>query len=199
LPKTNLTFSNFSAPIILRIYYYIIILIINNNNNNNILLLYKFYYISLSMRGKKAPILRGALVGLGLGLQDNMIIQSVNNILILLSMINSDNVKNNEIRSRIRILLTLCIIILSCNPNPNQTNAPRKIGGFFPLIDKVYIINYYYNNIILLIIIIIEIIIIIYINTPQQEECTTTTNNNNKETKKNNNILEYIFCTFEAM
>ena len=51
------------------------------------------------MRGKNPPTLRGALVGLGLGLQDNIIIHSVNNILILLSMINSDNVKNNEIRS----------------------------------------------------------------------------------------------------
>jgi len=51
------------------------------------------------MRGKKVPLLRGAVVGIGLGLQDNIIIHSVNNILILLSMINSDNVKNNEIRS----------------------------------------------------------------------------------------------------
>jgi hypothetical protein len=49
------------------------------------------------MRGKKAPLLRGALAGLGLGLQDNIIIHSVNNILILLSMINSVNVKNNRI------------------------------------------------------------------------------------------------------
>ena len=48
------------------------------------------------MRGKNPPILRGALVGLGLGLQDNIIIHSVNNILILLSMINSVNVKNNN-------------------------------------------------------------------------------------------------------
>ena len=34
-----------------------------------------------------------ALVGIGLGLYDNIIIHSVNNILILLSMINSVNVK----------------------------------------------------------------------------------------------------------
>ena len=78
-----------------------------------------------------------AVVGIGLGLEDNIIIHSVNNILILLSMINSVNVKNNNnnklqianrkntyytyllfftltlfiIDSRIRILLTLCIII----------------------------------------------------------------------------------------
>ena len=49
--------------------------------------------ISLSMRGKKAPLLRGAVVGIGLGLYDIIIIHSVNNILILLSMINSVNVK----------------------------------------------------------------------------------------------------------
>ena len=45
------------------------------------------------MRGKKPPLLRGAVVGIGLGLYDNVIIHSVNNILILLSMINSVNVK----------------------------------------------------------------------------------------------------------
>ena len=45
------------------------------------------------MRGKKAPLLRGAVVWIGLGLYDNIIIHSVNNILILLSMINSVNVK----------------------------------------------------------------------------------------------------------
>ena len=50
-------------------------------------------YFNLSMRGKKAPLLRGAVVGIGLGLYDNIIIHSVNNILILLSMINSVNVK----------------------------------------------------------------------------------------------------------
>ena len=49
--------------------------------------------MTLSMRGKKAPLLRGAVVGIGLGLYDNIIIHSVNNILILLSMINSVNVK----------------------------------------------------------------------------------------------------------
>jgi hypothetical protein len=93
------------------------------------------------MRGKNPPILRGVLVGLGLGLQDNIIIHSVNNILILLSMINSVNVKNNN-NNKLQIAnrkntyyvshyflryhcLTLCIIILSCNPNPNPTNAPR--------------------------------------------------------------------------
>ena len=48
------------------------------------------------MRGKKAPLLRGAVVGIGLGLEDNIIIHSVNNILILLSIINSVNVKNNN-------------------------------------------------------------------------------------------------------
>ena len=48
------------------------------------------------MIGKKVPLLRGAVVGIGLGLQDNIIIHSVNNILILLSMINSVNVKNNN-------------------------------------------------------------------------------------------------------
>ena len=56
--------------------------------------------MSLSMRGKKAPLLRGAVVGLGLGLQDiygikNIIVHSVNNF--LLPMINSVNVKNNNI------------------------------------------------------------------------------------------------------
>ena len=44
------------------------------------------------------------------------------------------------IDSRIRILLTLCIIILSYNPNSIPTTAPRKRGGFFPLIDKVILI-----------------------------------------------------------
>ena len=48
------------------------------------------------MRGKKPPLLRGAVVGIGLGLYDNIIIHSVNNILILLSMINSVNVKKNR-------------------------------------------------------------------------------------------------------
>ena len=48
------------------------------------------------MRGKKAPLSRGAVVGIGLGLEDNIIIHSVNNILILLSIINSVNVKNNR-------------------------------------------------------------------------------------------------------
>ena len=37
-----------------------------------------------------------AVVGIGVGLEDNIIIHSVNNILILLSMINSVNVKNNR-------------------------------------------------------------------------------------------------------
>ena len=51
------------------------------------------------MRGKKPPQKRGALVGLGLGLQDiygikNIIVHSVNNF--LLPMINSVNVKNNR-------------------------------------------------------------------------------------------------------
>jgi hypothetical protein len=46
------------------------------------------------------PLLRGAVVGLGLGLQDiygikNIILHSVNNF--LLPMINSVNVKNNNI------------------------------------------------------------------------------------------------------
>ena len=45
------------------------------------------------MRGKNPPLKRPALVGIGLGLEDNIIIHSVNNILILLSMINSVNVK----------------------------------------------------------------------------------------------------------
>ena len=102
----------------------------------------------------------------------NIIIHSVNNILILLSIINSVNVKNNNnnklqianrkntyttyllfftltlfiIDSRIRILLTLCIIILSSNPNPIPTNAGRFRGGFFPLIDKV---NWYLFEIII--------------------------------------------------
>jgi hypothetical protein len=42
------------------------------------------------------PLKRRALLGLVLGLEDNIIIHSVNNILILLSMINSVNVKNNN-------------------------------------------------------------------------------------------------------
>ena len=50
------------------------------------------------MRGKKAPLSRGAVVGIGLGLYDNIIIHSVNNILILLSMINSVNVKKIDTR-----------------------------------------------------------------------------------------------------
>ena len=55
---------------------------------------------SLSMRGKNPPLLRGAVVGIGLGLQDiygikNIIVHSVNNF--LLPMINSVNVKNNNI------------------------------------------------------------------------------------------------------
>ena len=45
---------------------------------------------------EKSPLKGRALVGLGLGLEDNIIIHSVNNILILLSMINSVNVKNNR-------------------------------------------------------------------------------------------------------
>jgi hypothetical protein len=55
------------------------------------------------MRGKKVPLLRGAVVGIGLGLQDNIIIHSVNNILILLSMINSANVKNNNNNNKLQI------------------------------------------------------------------------------------------------
>ena len=52
------------------------------------------------MRGKNPPLLRGAVVGIGLGLQDiygikNIIVHSVNNF--LLPMINSVNVKNNNI------------------------------------------------------------------------------------------------------
>ena len=110
-----------------------------------------------------------AVVGIGVGLEDNIIIHSVNNILILLSMINSVNVKNNNnnklqianrkntyyvsiifyvntviIDSRIRILLTLCIIIFSCNPSPNQTNA-GLFRGFFPLIDNAANLQCYVN------------------------------------------------------
>lgn len=52
------------------------------------------------MRGKKPPQKRGALVGIGLRLQDiygikNIIVHSVN--YFLLPMINSVNVKNNNI------------------------------------------------------------------------------------------------------
>jgi hypothetical protein len=108
------------------------------------------------MRGKNPPLKRHALVAIGSGLEDNIIIHSVNNILILLSMINSVNVKNNRyvvyvflrfaicnllllffftltlfiIDSRIRKLLTLCIVILSYNPNLNPTNA--RLLFFFP-------------------------------------------------------------------
>ena len=66
-----------------------------------IIIIYEFIIIiTLSMRGKKPPQKRGALVGLGLGLQDiygikNIIVHSVNNF--LLPMINSVNVKNNNI------------------------------------------------------------------------------------------------------
>ena len=56
-------------------------------------IIFSIIILSLSMRGKKAPLSRGAVVGIGLGLEDNIIIHSVNNILILLSMINSVNVK----------------------------------------------------------------------------------------------------------
>ena len=47
------------------------------------------------MRGKypNPPQKQTALVRIRLGLEDNIIIHSVNNILILLSMINSVNVK----------------------------------------------------------------------------------------------------------
>ena len=45
------------------------------------------------MRGKYPPQKQTALVGIRLGLDDNIIIHSVNNILIPLPMINSVNVK----------------------------------------------------------------------------------------------------------
>ena len=54
-----------------------------------------FYYYLVNER-EISPSKTLALVGIGLGLYDNIIIHSVNNILILLSMINSVNVKNNK-------------------------------------------------------------------------------------------------------
>ena len=102
-----------------------------------------------------------AVVGIGLGLEDNIIIHSVNNILILLSMINSVNVKNNRyvvhvflrfaicnlllllfftltmfvIDSRIRILLKLCIIIFFMKyPLTLILSQPTRVflEGIFP-------------------------------------------------------------------
>lgn len=64
------------------------------------------------MRGKKAPLLRGAVVGIGLGLYDNIIIHSVNNILILLSMINSVNVKNNRYVVYVFLRFAICNLLL---------------------------------------------------------------------------------------
>ena len=59
------------------------------------------------MRGKTPPLKRPALVGLRLGLEDNIMIHSVNNILILLlSMINSVNVKNN------RYVVVVCVFAI---------------------------------------------------------------------------------------
>ena len=122
-----------------------------------------FELVALStIRGKNPPLKRPALVGIGLGLEDNIIIHSVNNILILLSMINGVNVKNNRymysnvslrfaicnlllllfftltlfiIDSRIRILLTLCIIIFFMKyPLTLILSRPTRVvlGGDFP-------------------------------------------------------------------
>ena len=51
------------------------------------------YYYNLVNEREISPSKTVALVWIGLGLYDNIIIHSVNNILILLSMINSVNVK----------------------------------------------------------------------------------------------------------
>ena len=52
------------------------------------------------MRGKYPPQKQTALVGIRLGLDDNIIIHSVNNILILLSMINRVNVYFRNVASK---------------------------------------------------------------------------------------------------
>ena len=69
-------------------------------HNNNNLYYYSFFFffffsliIILVNEREISPSKTLALVGIGLGLYDNIIIHSVNNILILLSMINSVNVK----------------------------------------------------------------------------------------------------------